>query len=298
MFLDLADTPEFDAVTVVIRVLPKRMTDYIDDKRIFGRLAKRAGVEGVNSAVPRTFESVADAVKVLGADPAASKHVFIKDTYGSGGTGVHVELTENLKSNDFKLGDHQIIQEGVTNFALFEGRTVKIRAFFIAYRGRLYLSTYWNFHKGSAVYNPDGGETGDDLNGQFISQHFFHSVSKAEYWKENGGRRVVAEKAPLRKEWTAGIAAAATSMLPMFDKILAATLDDPHRYHIFGLDAIPREDNSAQIIEINPFPNIAQQQEELIDGTRMYTRLLASVLRLLFGMHDKEDFIELNWKKG
>ena len=147
MFLDLADTPEFDAVTVVIRVLPKRMTDYIDDKRIFGRLAKQAGVEGANSAVPRTFESVADAVKVLGADPAASKHVFIKDTYGSCGTGVHVELTKNLKSKDFKLGDHQIIQEGVTNFALFEGRTVKIRAFFIAYRGRLYLSTYWNFHK-------------------------------------------------------------------------------------------------------------------------------------------------------
>ena len=110
MFLDLAGTPELDAVTVVIRVLPKRMTDYIDDKRIFGGLAKRAGVEGVNSAVPRTFESVADAVKVLGADPAASKHIFIKYTYGSGGAGAHVELTENLKNKDFKLGEHQIIK--------------------------------------------------------------------------------------------------------------------------------------------------------------------------------------------
>lgn len=95
-------------------------------------------------------------------------------------------------------------------------------------------------------------------------------------------------------------------MLPMFDKILAATLDDPHRYHIFGLDAIPREDNSAQIIEINPFPNIALQQD-LSSSTAsnlqasqdvVYTPLLASVFRLLFGMQDQEDFIELNWKKG
>lgn len=64
MFLDLASTPEFDAVTAIARVLPKRITDYIDDKRTYGRVAKQAGVEGTESAVPRTFESTADALKV------------------------------------------------------------------------------------------------------------------------------------------------------------------------------------------------------------------------------------------
>lgn len=104
MFLDLASTPEFDAVTAMARVLPKRMTDYIDNKRSYGRLARQAGVEGTDSAVPRTFDTTADAIKVLGSDPAASKYVFIKDVYGAGGLGVTVRRTADLK--DVELGPH------------------------------------------------------------------------------------------------------------------------------------------------------------------------------------------------
>ena len=65
MLLDLASTPEFEALTGIARVLPKRLTNYIDDKRNYGRLARQAGLEGTdsNSAVPRTFESTADAIE-------------------------------------------------------------------------------------------------------------------------------------------------------------------------------------------------------------------------------------------
>lgn len=296
MFLDLASTPEFDAVTAMARVLPKRMTDYIDNKRSYGRLARQAGVEGTDSAVPRTFDTTADAIKVLGSDPAASKYVFIKDVYGAGGLGVTVRRTADLK--DVELGPHQIIQAGVTKFALVEGRTIKIRTYVIAYRGKLYLSRHWHGYKGSSLYNPDSAD--EDLDGQHVSQLFLHKESKVAYWEKNGGAYLIAEDAPLRKEWTAGIAAAATLMLPMFDKIVSATADDPYRYHIFGLDAVPREDHSVQIIECNPFPNLITQQAplaraNLIDGGCTATRMLASVLRLLFGMEAgvPDDLIEL-----
>lgn len=178
MFLDLASTPESDAVTVIARVLPKRVTDYIDDKRSYGRLARQAGVEGVDSVVPRTFESTADAIKVLGADPGASKYVFIKDVGAAGGLGISVRHTADLK--DVELGKHQIIQEGVTKFVIVEQRKFKIRLYVIAYRGKLYLSRYWCGFKGSFIYNPGTDSTNqDDLNGQHVSQLFLHKVRVA-----------------------------------------------------------------------------------------------------------------------
>lgn len=357
MFLDLASTPEFDAVTGIARVLPKRMTDHVDDKRNYGRLAKQAGVEGTDSAVPRTFESTADAVKVLSADPAACKYVFIKDVHGSGGTGISVRRTADLK--DIKIGPHQIIQEGVTKVVLVEGRSLKIRTYLVVYCGKLYLSRYWGAFKGSSLYDPDKAESEDDLNRQLVSQHFNHSMSKNDYWKANGGRMLIAEDAPLRKEWTAAIVTATTMMAPVFDTIVAATTNDPYRYHVLGLDAIVRkesEEYSVQIIEANPFPDLTPNHdgpdregactvegwrtlsflqdcfssseavklfilfsyfcsilfklfaniyaivmplhtlkgvgERSVDGTTSEVRVIASVLRLLFGM-ETEDLIEL-----
>lgn len=84
MFLDLASTPEFDAVTAIARVLPKRITDYIDDKRTYGRVAKQAGVEGTESAVPRTFESTADALKV---QTHLYRYSLLYSFYRGGGEG-------------------------------------------------------------------------------------------------------------------------------------------------------------------------------------------------------------------
>lgn len=203
---------------------------------------------------------------------------------------------------DVELGQHQIIQEDVTKVALVEGRRVKIRIHIIAYRGKLYLSKYWVALKHSAVFNPDNEAlNSQELQQQFISQLFVQKGyrSKKEYWEKNGGFKLIAEDAPLRKEWTASIAAAVTSMIPMFNPILAATEDDPYRYHVFGLDGIPREDDSVQIIEVNPFPDLrydnGERGDRLIDGTCFKTRMLASVIRLLFEMETEipDDLIEL-----
>jgi hypothetical protein len=196
---------------------------------------------------------------VLGADPAASKYVFIKDVHGAGGTGVTVRRTANLEN--VKLGPHQIIQEGVTKAVLVEGRSLKIRTHLVVYRGKLYLSRYWSGFKGSSLYEPDKTESEDDLNGQLVSQLFFHSMSKNDYWKANGGRMLIAEDAPLRKEWTAAIAAAATMMAPMFDKIVAATINDPYRYHVLGLDAIVREESEEHSVQIIGQPVPKPQRE-------------------------------------
>lgn len=146
-YLDAASIP--DQITAIARLLPKAMTDEIDDKRTFGRLAKEAGVEG--TVVPRTFESAAEAFEVLAADPAASDIVFVKSAHGSGGDAITVERTTDLKT--LILPRHHIIQEGVTS----KSREVyKLRAFVIVHGGKLYLSK--NFHgyrdEGTGYPNP------------------------------------------------------------------------------------------------------------------------------------------------
>ena len=244
---------------------------------------------------------------MLGKDPAAGKYVFVKDIHGSGGEGVTVRRTADLK--DIQLGRYQIIQEEVTNFVLVEGRRTKIRAYIIVYRGKLYLSRYWAAFKCTSVYTPDNVD--EDLQSQQQQQQFIDQLfapkeskmfdmqqAKEEFWEKNGGLVLLAEDAPLRIEWTAGIAAAATKMSPLFDRIVAATVDNPHRYHIFGIDAIPREDHSIQIIEVNPFPSLGFHGDfdrRLIDGTCFKTRMVASVLWFLFEMEKEmsNDWIEL-----
>lgn len=282
-YLDLGGTP--DRITAIGKVLPKKMTNEIDDKRTFNLLAREAGVEG--SVVPRMFETTAEAISVLEADPAASKIVFIKTVGGANADGIFVERTDNL--TNVKLGPHQIIQEGVTRPALDHGRTMKFRAYAVAYGGRLYASKNFAWPKCSPslqlAANVDG-----DLASRYISQH----------WPQSGEFVVDARR---REEWAAAFVVAASSMAPMFKKLVAATAKDPNQrvfqYHIFGLDAIPREDGSVQIVEVNPFPNLDRFATDSLgrprtgDSTEDQITAVTTLLKLLYGMYT-DDLVDVS----
>ena len=310
-YLDAASIP--DQITAIARLLPKAMTDEIDDKRTFGRLAKEAGVEG--TVVPRTFESAAEAFEVLAADPAASDIVFVKSAHGSGGDAITVERTTDLKT--LILPRHHIIQEGVTS----KSREVyKLRAFVIVHGGKLYLSK--NFHgyrdEGTptpemlAAYSPEmlAFVSSRNLTAQHVNQHWDSTIDRHTFWAKMGGRAIAAAEAPHRQEWTASMAAATKRMAPMFKLLVTATANDPYRYHLLGIDVIPREDHSVRIIEVNPFPGVhwdhmnfsgidfdflpEDQKFERNEVCKEQNGAFVSILKLLFGMPFEDGLIDVS----
>jgi len=83
----------------------------------------------------------------------------------------------------------------------------------------------------------------------------------------------------------------------------AATAKDPNQrgfqYHIFGLDAIPREDGSVQIVEVNPFPNLDSFATDSLgrpqtgDSTEDQITAVTTLLKLLYGMYT-DDLVDVS----
>lgn len=286
-----------ERISVIVQLVHKLTTDYIDDKQVFGRLARQAGVEG--TVVPRTFASTAEAIKVLTADPAASEVVFIKPIGGAGGKAVRCMRVADLHS--VQIGKHDIIQEGATNFALLRERKWTIRAYVVIHNGRLYVSRHFNGFKHATPYNPSAV----DLDEQHISNGHTEAHRKATSFETAGGRLVgPSDFDDNGTAWTEAVINAVKRMAPMFGKITAATKHDPYRYLVLGIDAIPRLGGDVQIIEVNPYPNLSAFEDQSPDfgnpdqkTCEMYTRekvrLLASVFRLIFGMQTEASSSEL-----
>ena len=258
---------------------------------------QQAGVEG--TVVPRTFDTAAAAFKTLSADPSASKVVFVKDVNGAGGLDIVCKQVSSLER--YKLSPDAIIQEGATDFALVDGRKWTIRAYVVVHGGRLYVSRHFNGFKHPSRYNPDADAA--DLEQQHISNGNTNAHVKAKSFADVGGRLMGPSDLEDADVWTEALIDATRQMAQMYEAMVAATADDPYRYHIFGVDAIPRTSGTVQIIEVNPFPNLVAFEAQpgkgnpdlasCIKYSTEKVKMVASVLRLLFGMETAASSKEL-----
>jgi hypothetical protein len=62
----------------------------------------------------------------------------------------------------------------------------------------------------------------------------------------------------------------------MFERVVAESANDNLRYHVFGVDALPKTTGDVMFVESNIFPYIANMPCNF--------RMARSVLRLLFGV--------------
>jgi hypothetical protein len=251
--------------SVALLVLRKTVTDTVGDKRNFGRQAKQAGVEGV--VVPRTFETSAEAIEALSGPTKSSTSdlVFIKLTSGSGGKQVEPVAAAGLAAflaarGGLKRGE--LIQEGVSELALHDGKKFTIRCYFIVHGGALYVS----HHSGANVHGPkfDSSQALYDI-------HVDHHHPDAFLDDLNV---VVGEVAGAK--WMAAIITAAKLAGPMFERVVAESANDNLRYHVFGVDVLPKTTGDVMFVESNIFPYIANMPCNF--------RMVRSVLRLLFGV--------------
>jgi hypothetical protein len=263
---------------VVVDSLPKRITsvaqlvarkivtDTVGDKIRFSRLAKQVGIEG--TIVPRTFESAAEANAAL-SDPTvsdASDLVFIKTSISAAGEGVEPVLTKDLPAflaarGGLKRGE--LIQEGVDGLALHNGRKFVIRSYFIVHGGALYLSHNALGMLHSKIFNASS------------ASHAIHVDLKHADSVYGDLQNVVGDAA--NAKWIAAIAAAGKLAGPMFERVVAESATDNLRYHVFGVDVLPKASGAVMLVESNIFPNLDR-------GLPAIDRMAVSVLRLLFGV--------------
>ena len=63
----------------------------------------------------------------------------------------------------------------------------------------------------------------------------------------------------------------------MYEEVVAETAKDELLYHVYGADALPKNDGTVMIIDSNMYPNMRGDTKEM-------DRMAASVLRLVFGV--------------
>jgi hypothetical protein len=259
----------------------KTVTDTVGDKRAFGRLAKQVGVEGI--VVPRTFENAAEAIETL-ANPTRSsnsKLVFVKTTSGSGGKEVDPVATNDLAAfltarGGLKRGE--LIQEGVEGLALHDGKKLVIRSFFIVYGGALYVS----HHTIAIVHGL-----------KFDASKATHEVHVDHNHPDTimGGVDDIIGPANGAK-WRAAIIKAARLAGPMFERVVAETAADNLRYHVFGVDVLPRNAGDVMFVESNIFPYMPNKSNKV--------EMALAVFRLLFGVQkgggDEDDELTKVWE--
>lgn len=163
-----------------------------------------------------------------------------------------------------------------------------------------------------AAYSPEmlAFVSSRNLTEQHVSQHWDSTTDRHTFFAKMGGRGIAAAEAPHRQEWTASMAAATKRMAPMFKLLVTATADDPYRYHLLGIDVIPREDHGVRIIEVNPFPGVdwdhmnfsgidfdflpEDQKFERNEVCKEQNGAFVSILKLLFGMPIEDALIDVS----
>jgi glutathione synthase/RimK-type ligase-like ATP-grasp enzyme len=66
----------------------------------------------------------------------------------------------------------------------------------------------------------------------------------------------------------------------MFERVVAESAKDNLRYHVFGVDVLPKASGDVMLVECNIYPNMIQAAGAMVANDAM----VRSVLRLLFGV--------------
>lgn len=215
-----------------IQLIDASVYNALESKSSVAKQLKKHGIEDV---FPATFTSVEDAL--AHKDPVDIW--FVKPSHLSGGRGIQVIAHQQLK--DFELPKFNILQAGIENLGLIDGRKAVGRVYVLLWNGGVYLFDEGfillhgpKYQKGSTDYSVQVDHKGyEDTNSAV-------TLTLASEYKETKG---LADKAktPLRK------------ILPILQDTLKAT--SPTRYIMLGIDVMPLDNGEVKFIEINAIPN-------------------------------------------
>ncbi|SBS31137.1 Tubulin-tyrosine ligase family protein [Marinomonas aquimarina] len=234
--LDLSDLADG---TRVLRVVERSIVNRLSNK---ATLAQSLIQHNLESIAPKTYFTIEDALQHQG-DPVPIW--FVKNRFGTGGKGMSCVSQQDLASTE--LPANHIIQAGVTDLALFDGRKFTARAYCLIWNHTIYL-----YQNGFLVVH--GREY--DAN----STDYAVQIDHAGYHSEEGPVQMhqLINYSEYERYWP-GIKQLMQSMGALLEPTRLAA--DSTHYILLGIDVLLREDGSAQLLEINSFPNFIHSHE-------------------------------------
>jgi hypothetical protein len=230
------------------RALLKETSDLLENKHAVAMRTEKLGLNAKGGPFPVTYFSCEDALHAV-AD--ASAQFYIKPSFAAWGEGIQVktraELSTMLETDECGFGDDDvIIQEGITDHALIGGRRFDIRFYVLVHAGRVYRhqNSMAKWTHGPA-YNASSTEEASAFTQKYLSDQVVifafltnRSVGKGKQWLD---------------AIHAQLAAALPAMAPVID---ATGVEDTNLFHIFGVDAMIRENGEAVVTEFNDWPSV------------------------------------------
>lgn len=228
---------EFDRVIRGLMVGPEPCR--LADK---AKLAQALDTHNVRDVFPPTFLTLSGAIN---CERGRYPIWFIKDCRGTGGQGIR--CVSDAELHTVTMEPNEIIQAGVTNLALLDGRkfTCRIYVFLWAKRVFLFKEGFMLIHKEKYSVN---------------SKSYRVQVDHKGYGRKNSQM----DMAPLSSHvnywrYRTSFAAAITALLPVLDESRQATSDDI--YLMLGIDAMLLNGGDVKLIEINTVPNFEHPAE-------------------------------------
>lgn len=223
-----------------------RETSYlIDDKLKLAKRAHEAGLVGLGP-FPKTYLSCEAALEAV-SDAEALFYVKLPDaTWGLGVDVITREaLQEKLDETD-ECKEDLVFQEAITDLALISGQRFDIRFYILVHGESVYLheNSHANFH--AAAEEDTFDATSVDQANAFVKK--FHST---------GHISAFLEKDQQTGGWMDALHKALVEVLPVFEGLFNVTAKDHDRYHIFGGDAMIRENGEAIVVEFNDWPSMS-----------------------------------------
>ena len=242
-----------------IRLMKRAVYNRLESKAALNRLVRQHGVQDL---FPATYARIEDAL----AHRGEAGLWFVKPAHLSGGRGIEVVAGTDLPG--FELPPHHIIQEGIEDIALIQGKKFTCRTYVLIWNSAVYQSDEGFALIHAPPYRP--GST--DYAVQVVHRGFRED-------REDGVRMVPLSALDVGRHILHRSARAVSRLRPVFGQALSASSE--LKYIILGIDLLLLNTGDIRLIEINAIPNFIHSPTI---NSRVNVPLFAHVMRMVYGL--------------
>lgn len=252
--LDLSDVADG---TRVFKLVGRVIVNSLSNK---ATLAKSLQEHQLEAIAPSTYFNIEDAINHQG-EPTPIW--FLKSVHGTGGKNMSCVANDALA--DTELQTNYIIQAGVTNLTLFDGRKFTCRAYCLIWDHKIYL-----YQNGFLVVH---GQSYDPNSTDYAVQ--IDHTGYAD--KHSPVTMLPLLRYPEYDRYYPEIRKLIETLTPVLEPTRLAA--DSSHYIVLGIDMLFRADGSVRLLEINSIPNFVHSKE-IIDKVNIpfFTAMLRTML--------------------
>ncbi|CAJ1339666.1 unnamed protein product [Effrenium voratum] len=242
----------------LVQLISREVTDVYDHKR--GLEERLREYNCASGPFAETYFSKEEALAASEGEEAVL--FFAKAPGESGGRGIRVLRREEVLSAD--ISSDYVLQRGVQDLELIDGRKFVVRFYLLVYDHRIYLHEMGVLIVHGARYDPTSVED---------------TVQVRHDWYDDASdtRLLLLQSVDEGPRWREAIAAQLRAAAPALAPLLAAS--STSRYVVVGGDALLRSNGESKLIELNMYPNLFADRE-LVDD-QVYKPLTEDILSLI-----------------